>query len=230
MRALSGVRENLRVIYRSSPEGFRRAMRVRRHAGLWRNAGILFVHVPKCAGTSISETLYGQFTNHVYASDIERWGEVSVKALPSFAVTRNPWDRLLSAYRFAIRGHGEGGDFLVRTWRPEQYQTSAFATFESFVEEWLVDQKVAKLDPIFKPQKLFVCNETGNALVDHVGKVEDLGPTKHWIESITRKVQQFPHHNRSGKPVCYRDFYSKRLINIVGDIYGADATQFDYEF
>lgn len=227
---LSSAREVLRALYRSSPDGFRRVMRVRRHADLWRRSGVLFVHVPKCAGTSISEAVYGQFTNHVYASDIEGWGDSAVQSLPSFAVTRNPWDRLLSAYRFAVRGHGEGGDVLVKTWRPEQYRTSAFATFESFVEEWLVDRQVAKLDPIFKPQKLFVCNGAGDALVDHVGKVENLTPTQHWIEGITRNVQQFPHHNRSGKPVRYRDFYTKRLINIVGDIYGDDAALFDYEF
>lgn len=230
MSMSSSARQGLRVMYRHSPDGVRRAIRVRRHAKLWNDAGILFIHVPKCAGTSISEAIYGRFTNHVRAEDVDRWGEAGVKALPSFAVTRNPWDRLVSAYRFAVRGHGEGGDFVVETWRPEQYRKAAFLTFERFVEEWLAVQQLAKLDPIFQPQKQFVCNRVGDILVNHTGKIENLCATATWIEETTGVEPSFPHHNRSGAPVKYRDFYSGRLMNMVGEIYRDDVEAFNYDF
>ncbi|MDQ4087123.1 MAG: sulfotransferase family protein [Pseudomonadota bacterium] len=220
----------LRELSYRLPEGPRRALMVRRRAKYWRRAGIVFIHVPKAAGTSINEALYGRFMGHARASDVKRWAPRAVRALPSFSVTRNPWDRLVSAYRFASRGQGLGETYRAGMWQASRYRTPEFATFERFVEEWLAPRDVTRLDGVFKPQWLFLCDRSKRLLVDHAGRLEDMEPT---LDFIARHAGSRPapaRANRSGESVDYRSFYTPPLINAVAEIYRDDIELFGYDF
>lgn len=222
--------EPLRTLYYRLPQGLQRALLVKRRERLWIEAGILFIHVPKAAGTSINAALYQRFMGHVRAADVHRWGSTRVKSLPSFAVTRNPWDRLVSAYRFARRGRGVGGELQASVWGAERYQRAEFETFERFVNEWLAHRDVATLDGIFQPQSLFVCDAAGKLLVDHVGRVEDLAPTLTFIRDHIGKLPRIEHGNLSGRRVDYCDYYTAELAKTVGSIYRRDVQTFGYRF
>lgn len=211
------------------PEGLRHAILVQRRSNLWLNAGLVFIHIPKAAGTSFNLALYGRFMGHIRASDVERWGSRRVRDLPSFAITRNPWDRLVSAYRFARAGRGIGGSFQARVWRPEQYRTVEFESFPTFVTDWLAQREIAKLDLIFRPQSPYVCDSAGRLLVDHVGRVENLAPTYEFLGRRSA-IQTLPVSNRSGPPADYRKFYTPELVDVVGRIYSEDVQRFGYSF
>jgi len=206
-----------------------RALLVRRRAHLWAREGVVFIHVPKAAGTSISEALYGRFMGHVRATDVLRWGPPTVRSLPKVAVVRNPWARLVSAYRFVRRGAGIGGPYAGRVWRAEQYQRPEFETFQSFVD-WLADQDVTRLDQTFRPQTLFVCDASGEVIVDHLGRVESLEETHRFLEKHVRSLAPFSRSNRSGDPVDYRSFYTPELVEQVRQIYADDARILGYDF
>lgn len=220
----------LKDLYLRLPEGLRGADLIRRRKQYWIAAGIVFIHVPKAAGTSINQALYGRFMGHVRARDIRRWAPQSVKALPSFAVTRNPWDRLVSAWRFARRGEGIGGRLQAGVWRPQQYRIAEFETFERFVMQWLSARDVDRLDSIFQPQSRFVCDRTGRALVDHVGRLDDLGPTLDFLRARLGKAPAIPSSNRSGRIVDYHTLYTPELVDRVGRIYASDVEAFGYAF
>ncbi|HET9810617.1 MAG TPA: sulfotransferase family 2 domain-containing protein [Sphingomicrobium sp.] len=220
----------MKHLFYKAPGWAQRAMLVRARAPAWLDAGVLFVHIPKAAGTSISLALYDRFLGHVRASDVRKWGSASVRALPRFAVTRNPWDRLVSAWRFAARGSGIGGGFQAGIWRPEQYRVSEFETFERFVTDWLAKRDVSRLDPVFQPQSLFVRDRDGKIIVDHLGKVEDLGPTLDFLERTVGTRPALGRSNRSGEPVAYRDHYTPDLAAMVGQIYAGDIDLLGYEF
>ena len=222
--------DTLRNAYYRLPQGLQRMVLVKRRQPIWLKAGILFIHIPKAAGTSVNEALYGRFMGHVRASDIQRWGSARLRALPSFAVTRNPWDRLVSAYRFAKAGHGVGGAIQAGVWKPEQYRVAAFETFELFVTRWLAKRDLARLDGIFQPQCLFVCDDAGKPLVDHVGRIENFQPTLDFIADVIGNVPDVRQANRSGANVDYRDFYSPKLVKQVGEMYRRDIEIFGYEF
>lgn len=224
------LKEALRQAYHLVPDDYRKALLVRRRARTWLRSGIVFIHIPKAAGTSMNNALYGRFMGHVRAADLQRWGSPSLRALPSFAITRNPWDRLVSAYRFARRGAGVGGEIQAAVARPELYQGPEFDNFERFVTEWLSARDVRRLDYIFQPQSLFVCDEKGKVLVDHLGKVEDLSPTYDFIEARLGRRPVVEPSNRSGSPVDYRSFYTPALIDLVGQIYEQDVRTFGYQF
>lgn len=219
----------VRAAYSRVPEALQRAVLVRRRQPIWVNAGIVFIHIPKAAGTAINEALYGRFMGHVRAADLERWGSPAAKALPRFAITRNPWDRLVSAYRFVTRGGGIGGSNAGRVRHPQQYCGPQFETFERFVNEWLAPREVGKLDPAFRPQHLYVCREEA-VIVDHLGRLEDLAPTYEFLFSTVPHLPPIGHSNRSGEPVDYRTFYNTRLVELVGALYAEDIRRFRYGF
>lgn len=220
----------LRSLYYRVPEDIRNAVLVRLRASVWLRTGIVFVHIPKAAGTSINQALYGRFMGHVRARDIERWGSEKLKSLPSFAVTRNPWDRAVSAFRFSQRLHLV--DWREEAWHPPfvQRQVPKVGDFGAFVTEWLERQDIRKLNAIYQPQSLFVCDEKRRLLVDHLGKLEDLRSTEEFIAKHIGRKPDLVQANRSGGRVDYRTFYSPELVKIVADIYAEDVERFGYAF
>jgi hypothetical protein len=216
-----------RYLYDSTVE---RALLVKRRSSLWLKTGIVFVHVPKAAGTSISEALYGRFTGHVRAADVLRWGSSRVRTLPRVAVARNPWDRLVSAYRFIKRGSGIGGPHAGRVLRPEQYRIPEFDSFESFVNDWLAGRDVMTLDLALQPQSQFLFNHRGEILVDHLGRFEALAPTYAYLDGHIGGLAPMGRSNRSGDPVDYRTFYTPEVVERVGQIYAEDIRMLGYRY
>ena len=67
----------------------------------------IFIHIPKNAGTSIEASLTGaeqwkDEEKHMTAWECKtKYGEQVWHEYFSFCVVRNPWDRLLSQYKFS---------------------------------------------------------------------------------------------------------------------------------
>lgn len=193
----------------------------------WRSAKIIFIHVPKAAGTSVAATLYGRSLGHYTAADARLFCPDLFKSLPSFAVTRNPWDRLVSAYHF-VR---QGGSQDAGVWRPEHYQGHAFRTFEAFVKEWLVEQDLRQADPVFQTQMHFVGDRNGQVLVDFVARTEQMEELERHLAEVLGREILIPRKNSSDRQREYRRYYSDaRTRQIVGDLYGADASRLGYDF
>jgi len=222
--------EAARDLYYRSPVELQNFVLVRRRSPIWLRAGIVFVHVPKVAGTSFNQALYGRFMGHIPASSIRRWASANVRALPSFAVTRNPWDRLVSAYRFVKQGGGSGGAITAGVWRPERYRCPEFQSFERFVVEWLSEHRIGPIEHHFRPQTSYLCDASGKLLVDHVGRVENLEPTFDFLRENLHEIRTLPDSNRSGDAVDYRSFYTPELVELVGSIYAQDVKTFGYAF
>jgi len=67
--------------------------------------GILFIHIPKAAGTSICMALYGIPTiGHLKVSDWQSWFPHSWRKVTIVSVVRDPMDRFLSAFHFLKKG------------------------------------------------------------------------------------------------------------------------------
>jgi hypothetical protein len=160
----------------------------------------IFVHVPKAAGTSITEALspltrYGDLeiggtafgekvqsayrsrfglSKHASAARImEVVGRQTWSAYKTFAVVRDPFARALSTYRFLRRWRGPDRRF---------HQTMReFASFDAFVRSGLW-WKTHGPDGIFQPQVhwLHAAGGEGPPLPRFVGRVEALD-------------EQFPH-------------------------------------
>lgn len=143
---------------------------------IWRNfqhyrkRGVIFIHIPKCAGTSISYSIYGQSLGHRRARDLQMTYPEVFGRLYSFGVLRNPVERAISSWRYAINGGGNDG--WIRP-RPE-YLSTDFQDFDRFAQEWLPKQSVETLDFVFQPQSRFVTNDNGQVLVNELFVLDDL--------------------------------------------------------
>jgi hypothetical protein len=93
------------------------------------NLNLIFLHIPKTAGTSIEQSLnqnggpmhlwslYGSTPMHAlqhltYDGVRERVGEETFSAAKKFAIVRNPWTRVVSDYHWHSRGCKTFDEFL----------------------------------------------------------------------------------------------------------------------
>jgi chondroitin 4-sulfotransferase 11 len=208
------------------PLDVRYAVMAKTHRRLWEAAGIVFVHIPKAADTSIGNAIYGRHIGHSSARQINLMSPGALQQLPSFALSRNPWDRAVSAYQFVM----QDGTEHIKPQRQALYDTPAFSSFERYVEEWLAVTDLEKARPAFRPQQLYVTDKRGSLLVNRVLPMEDMHAVQQYLEETMAEPMEIRHLNRS-KRGDYRDYYtSPRLRNIVGDVYSRDVTLFNYDF
>ena len=196
----------------------------------YRKAGIVFIHIPKAAGTSVCDSLYQSRVWHftlaeIRSADSGRKDQTAYKSgidgLPTFSVVRDPLARLQSSYRYARDGGGSDGSI-----NPDPaYQSSMFRSFSAFISEWLVNQDLSTLDRVFWPQSRFVEDKLGP--VDFIGKVEKMEEVEHWLRKTVSGDVEIPHLNRSqhrqqAEPVPASD------RSIVESIYREDYEAFNY--
>ncbi len=126
---------------------------------------LIFIHVPRAAGTSIANALYGARSTRHYSMRYYRAINPAFCAqAQSFAVLRDPFDRFASAYAF-VRGGGTPGCRLSRVFAATTAQIRCVDDYLAFVE----DRPIFELDFVMRPQSWFVCDlESGTPLVDHL--------------------------------------------------------------
>tara|TARA_E500000305_G_scaffold109017_1_gene112927 strand:- start:4911 stop:5555 length:645 start_codon:yes stop_codon:yes gene_type:complete len=194
----------------------------------WDNAGVIFLHVPKAAGTSVNRALYGKTLGHYSALEVQRAFPNLFRRCFSFSLVRNPWDRALSAYRFAKLGATKS----MGVYQPEQYHIPQFDTFERFVCEWLPSRNLTNSDFIFRPQYSFVCDRKKRIIVDHLGYVERLRETVSFVERRLGRELDIKVENatNAGSGVYQDAYFSDEMVEIVRSVYADDVSMFGYEF
>ena len=102
--------------------------------------GCLFIHIPKCAGIAVSKALFNNRAGgHLPLAHYQLIiTPQQYKHLFKFTVVRNPYARLLSAYRFLASGGLNARDaawaqsFAKAVNDPHAYRAMALATREEF--------------------------------------------------------------------------------------------------
>ena len=185
------------------------------------------MHVPKAAGTSINKSIYGRTLGHFRAGDIRRRFPQLYRQSFVFSVVRNPWDRLFSAYRFAVLGRTESMGIA----HAERYRTPEFESFERFVLEWLPNQDLSTVDPVFQPQCPYLTDGSGDVIVDHVARFESLEKDLDQVRSATSLPIRLEQFNRSTNGLDYRRAYkTAEMVEQVCRAYPTDIDKFDYSF
>lgn len=223
----------------------------------------LYIHIPKTAGQSIESVFLERAglswaqrdvmllkrnsdpkkgpprLAHLTALEYLEKGYLdksSFNDLTKFTFVRNPWDRLVSEYRY------------------KQHKFS----FKDFIFKHL--PKVNEDDYLnhnglyrhIMPQHLFIYNQQQELMVDFVGKFENLNNDFHIIsEMICHQKLDLPHKNKtaekslkeilispfkqlkksnSSSHKCYQDFYDKESQEYIAELYAKDIELFDYIF
>lgn len=189
--------------------------------------GCIFIHIPKCAGISISKSLFGRVgPGHVSMRDYsEAFDPDELSLFFKFTFVRNPWDRLASAYYFLKTGG-------ITFWdaRFASRHLAPFDSFEQFVLRWVTPDNVIGYWH-FMPQTSFFCDEESRALVDFVGYFEHLDDDFAQVCRRLGLVRSLARLNRTPRPSAdYRDLYTPAMRRTVEDVYGRDITVLGYDF
>ncbi|EWH11147.1 chondroitin 4-O-sulfotransferase [Catenovulum agarivorans DS-2] len=188
------------------------------------DTGSLFIHIPKAAGTSIARSLYGRNVGHRKADFYQKVSRSQFEELFSFAFTRNPWSRAVSAYQFAK----QGGTNLVQPRNDSIFKSKYFESFDNFVLNWLSYIDFDEEDLIFEPQYRYVCDKTGAIIVNFIGKTENISEDITYVQEKLRTVINIDHLNQS-KHENYLEFYSTKTIDAIAKIYEKDIELFSYD-
>ncbi|MFW7268226.1 sulfotransferase family 2 domain-containing protein [Gluconacetobacter sp. Hr-1-5] len=148
------------------PMGRRRRERM----ALVARRGILFIHVPKNAGTSIATALYGRTLSHQSIRYYQDVAPELARDLPSFAILRDPVDRFLSAYSYA-----RNGGTRDRTVAPEFRDLyMGFRSLDDALDHVEQARSIYGMDHIFRPQSWYVADRAGRPAVRHLLRIDDM--------------------------------------------------------
>lgn len=179
----------------------------------------VFIHINKTGGSSIEKAL---LTKHEHKTAIEKreeFGAILWKRKFSFAIVRNPWDKVVSHYHFRVMTNQTG-------------LGSKHVDFETWVRLAYGEKDSAYYDnpKMFMPQLDWITDSDGNMLIDYVGRFEKLDEE---FKTICTKIDlnrcSLPHVKKS-KRGDYREYYEDESARIISTFYKKDIEYFGYEF
>ncbi|NJO77612.1 MAG: sulfotransferase family protein [Cyanobacteria bacterium RM1_2_2] len=201
----------------------------------------IFIHVYKVAGTSVLNALENQtypayvpsairpgltkvlrkfhlspsFPMHIHVKAKEVKAKLDPKIYDNyfkFAFVRNPWDWQVSLYEYAKQ---------TKT-HPQYDLMRSFSDFDQYLE-WRVTQERTL-------QKEFVTDESGNLIVDYVGRFERLGEDFSIIADKVGMNVALPAFNKTRARKPYTDYYTERTKQMIYDHFREDIESFGYQF
>ena len=193
---------------------------------------ILFIHIPKTGGTSIERAMGANLPPLGLAKSLMGWGgkhrswrqhltiaeikkfykTIDLHNCFKFTIVRNPWDRMVSSFRWEQRGF-------------RRNRSKAPSNFKEFTisPRWYNKQHS-------KHQLDFITNENLKIEVDFIGRFENLQEDFNTAlvkgDALPKKL---PHKNKT-KRKHYTEYYDDETKQIVAEKYAKDIEYFGYEF
>ena len=197
------------------------------------NRNILFLHVPKTAGSSLNHHPISQKIDCKIhpISEFGIWDKITEENAQDhykIAFIRNPWDRFVSLYFYFYNMQPNHWAYKY------DYQTvQNIRRFKSFEDFCLNFNDFDEAQPFkkfhFFNQSCWTHYKNKN-IVDFLGRYESLNKdveyleTKLNLESCPLKRKNESKHNH------YAEYYKSNTQDIVADIYAKDINYFNYKF
>lgn len=219
---------------------------------------VLFVHVPKTAGTSVSSLLSSMseakwsippwrklylkknaLQKHACALDYRKRLGSSFNNTYKFTLVRNSWDWLWSFYRFIKfpRSDSETG----KSNRHNLYSFVKDMDFDDFIEFVTVDNGLERLPAARRMKKLgypefnqynFGHNLRGDLIVDRILQFENMEiQLRDMMLELGFDAAPLPKINISRNTgERYQDMYSPRTLQLVANKFRRDIQAFGFEY
>jgi chondroitin 4-sulfotransferase 11 len=185
---------------------------------------IIFIHIPKCAGTSIEIALTGKDwwkshpdEKHLTAQEARKYyGEEIWNSYFKVAFIRNPFTRLISAYN----------------WIKKQVPalSKEYPDFATFIRK--ITSQPRTSDGVLHGGSIhdYITNEQGKVMVDFVGKFENLYDDFTRLCSLRHLSINLPRINVEVYDHNPNIWYTPELRRLVTDRYQHDLDTFHYSF
>jgi hypothetical protein len=192
----------------------------------------LFIHIPKCAGTSI-ESFFGydydnklcfehNFNNighpkHLTLNNYEKiLNEESIKKIFKFTIIRNPFDRIVSAYNYSLYS-----DKIYWNGRNDYDYKKSLLSFENFIKQFKI--KI--------PNSFDHFIETKENKMDYIIRFENINDNfKELCNILNIKDKNLPFENKTPNRKNYRDYYDNKTKDIIYSIFEKDLKKYNYDF
>jgi hypothetical protein len=189
--------------------------------------GCIFIHIPKCAGNSVQQGLFGDI---IFGHQTIRQYEVALSRSAyrdawKFTVTRNPWKRIASAWRYMKKGGGNERDKVYHKKTLSQYET-----FDDFVNKWLVHQNLDLCGCAhFKPQMHYISEFGGSVSIDFIARLSNLQDDYSVMREQLGGEELGVYNQTDNEPIDYAELYAnKETYDNVAKIYADDIEKLGY--
>jgi hypothetical protein len=192
------ARKSLNSFLRRTSKSYREWVNVRRTGqefpSMIKETGVLFIHIPKSAGSSISLSLYGRSLGHKKLSQWLNEYPKSVHKLKIFSVIRHPIERFISAFWFLKSGGMNEVDFQFA----EKY-LSKMETPDDLARYLMNPGVSSEILSYwhFIPQNNFISDSNGNELNCRLFLFEKMSNLQNWLVSECKKPICISHINES---------------------------------
>lgn len=192
----------------------------------------IFIHIPKCGGTSVRDTLKPLISgeashSHCCASS---FNDLDLGGYLKYSFVRNPWDRFLSAYLYLKAGgarthfDSDWDDEIIEVLKIDQSKN-----FADWVSSESTVQEAKERGQHFRAQSFYL-----DAPVDFIGRFESLSED---FEVLCNKINlgkiSLPHKNKT-KQNCrrqpYYNYYTYSSQSLIEELYKDDIENFGYKF
>ena len=190
----------------------------------------IFVHVPKCAGSSVKKFLYGTHRggDHATAAEFKDLFPGEYESYYKFAVIRNPWDRAVSVYSYLLAGGN--GSFRDRKVREQLIRLGGFKQFCRYLEKEVSRKYFKPFPRHLWPQAWFLGEEGGKKIsLDTLVQFEDMEAGLRTVGSHIQaeiripRLRETPHRH-------YSEYYDDETRELVQKAYREDVELFGYRF
>ena len=178
----------------------------------------VFIHINKTAGTSIAHALHIPMEHRTALEKRTELGAREWERRFSFAIVRNPWDRVVSHYHYRVKTDQTG---LERN--PVPFKEWVRLSYGEHAPEYYDNPRM------FSPQWDWVVDEQGVQLVNFVGRFERLDEDFETICARIHKRAALPHVKKSNRG-DYRRYYDDATTEIVRRAFEPDIARFGYTF
>lgn len=185
----------------------------------------LFIHVPKCAGSSVCVGMFDGFTpGHLPLYWYEEQFPQQYAACFKFAFVRDPLERAYSAYSF-LRSNNLGSRD-----RKAQELVNHYRDFDDFVARWLHPENITR-QLHFAVQTDFLTDSLGHLAMDFIGYQEHMERDYRRVCERLGLPVTLPHVNRSAQRVSVpvREICSVRTRRLVRRVYQRDYEMLGYD-
>lgn len=176
--------------------------------------GVVFMHIPKCAGTTITYAIFNTLDHeHFAASTMKACSKaMGIETLPMFTVTRNPYEKLVSAYEHLAAHAGIEGGWIGLV---SNLETQAQALLElSSGQHWDCTSLMNQVDCIF--------GKKGDVLVHDILTTASLEDDWVKLQAKYPKLPDLGVAQNVGEYDPWCSYYNEELAAQVAQFYAAD--------
>jgi len=202
----------------------------------------LFIHIPKCAGTSIEKFFGYDYDNNKYIESDFKIGHPKHMTLNEyssilhrkildnifkFTIIRNPFDLVVSQYNYSL--HSEG--VLWNGQNDYEYKKNiTFNDYVVFLKNIKYNTIKSRLNKnVYSLDEYFVSD---NIKLDFIGRYENLEQDfKIICDELNISDKTLPFENKSKvNKINYQDYYNEKTKNIVYNIFKDELKKYNYDF